>query len=111
MASRVRLELSDEQHRQLVNLRDHCPKPYVREKAAALLKMADGATATWVGAHGLLKPHRHRTLTRWAERFLAEGPEGLFVREGRGRKPAFSPSPRERRPGAASRPRPAAARA
>jgi hypothetical protein len=36
------LELSEQQRAELEDLRDHSPLPYLRERAAALLKIADG---------------------------------------------------------------------
>lgn len=92
MPKPLSLALTAEQRRVLEDARAHDPKPYMREKAAALLKVADGASARRVAAFGLLTKHRHRTISRWAERFLDEGLAGLRVRKGRGRKPAFSPS-------------------
>jgi hypothetical protein len=84
--------LSPEQAAELTRLRDHHPKPYVREKAAAVLKVAGGRSAWWVAHEGLLRPHRPETVSTWVARYLRHGAEGLVVRPGRGRKPAFSPS-------------------
>ena len=103
MATPLCVPLTAEQRRDLEHARAHHPKPYIRERAAALLKVADGASARHVAAVGLLKKRRHRTISRWAERYLGEGISGLFVREGRGRKPAFSPSARDAAPGPAGR--------
>jgi hypothetical protein len=36
--------------------RDHDPKPYVRERSAAVLKIADGQSPHAVALCGLLKP-------------------------------------------------------
>ena len=41
MPKRLDITLSPEQHTALLEARDHHPKAYVREKAAAILKMAD----------------------------------------------------------------------
>lgn len=46
----------------LVALRDHHPKPYLRERAAALLKIAAGAVPAQVAHSGLLRTHRPETL-------------------------------------------------
>ena len=73
MPKPLSLALTAEQRRVLEDARAHDPKPYMREKAAALLKVADGASARRVAAFGLLTKHRHRTISRWAERFLDEG--------------------------------------
>ena len=90
----------------LVQLRDHAPKAYLRERAAALLKIAGGQPAAAVARGGLLRPRAADTVYAWLNRFAAEGVAGLRIQPGRGRKPAFSPcvSRRSGRPdGAAPR--------
>ena len=59
MPQKRELELDEAARQTLQEMRDHHPKPYLRERAAALLKVADGASVNWVAEHGLLKP-RHR---------------------------------------------------
>ena len=83
--------LRPEQIRELERLRDHDPTPYVREKAAAILKVAAGQSLRAVARAGLLRPRRRETVAAWMRRYLAEGAAGLRVRPGRGRKPAFFP--------------------
>jgi transposase len=85
------LALTEAQGAELRRARDTHPKPYVRERAAALLKLADGQSAPQVARRGLLRPRRTGTVYDWKRRFLQEGIAGLLVRKGRGRKPAFSP--------------------
>ena len=89
-----RLALTPEQRRELVALRDSAPKPYLRERAAALLKVADGVPAAAAARAGLLRPRQPDTVYRRLRRSRAEGAAGLHDRPGRGRKPAFSPSAR-----------------
>jgi hypothetical protein len=89
------------QRRALTRARDHHPRPYVREKAAALLKLADGWALRDVAAYGLLRPRSRNTVAGWLRRYRSRGLAGLRVARGRGRKPAFSPL----RPDAAPRPR------
>jgi hypothetical protein len=86
------LSLSPDDRSALVRLRDTAPKPFQRERAAALLKVADGLSPAWVARHGLLRPHTRSTLYTWVRRFRQEGLASLSIRPGRGRKPAFSPS-------------------
>ncbi len=88
-----RLLLSDAERRALVALRDHGPKAYLRERAAALLKVADGQSAAHVARAGLLRPRQPDTVYRWLHRYWAAGIAGLWDRPGRGRKAAFSPLP------------------
>jgi len=92
MAARRKLELTREQKDELEELRDHSSKPYLRERAGALLKSAAGMSPNAVAQNGLLKPRAADTVYDWLERYENEGVQGLTVREGRGRKPAFSPS-------------------
>ena len=85
------LSLTPRQRRTLLRVRDHHRKPYLRAKAAALLKIADGWTLTNVARYGLLKPRARNTVAAWLDRFQARGLAGLKVQAGRGRKPALSP--------------------
>ena len=86
------LELSEGERRELERIRDHHPKPYVRERAAAILKLADGLSARFIALFGLLKKRDPETVGAWRRLYLAEGINGLAIKPGRGRKPAFSPS-------------------
>lgn len=91
MAARKQVSLSDEQRQELEQARDRHGKPYVRERAAAILKVADGQSMRQVALHGLLKPHEPEAVSGWIARYLQEGLPGLRVRKGAGRKPRFSP--------------------
>lgn len=91
MPTPLKLELSDEQRAALQHLRDHAHKPYIRERAAALLKIASGQSVRHVARSGLLKRHSHGTLLVWVERFNSDGLKGLEIKPGRGRRPCFSP--------------------
>ena len=86
------IELTDAQRAELEDVRNHHPKPYMRERVAAILKIAGGASGREVARHRLLRPHWPDTIYEWVKRYQAEGIEGLKIRPGRGRKPAFSPS-------------------
>jgi hypothetical protein len=91
MARRV-LVLSAEQRRELLDWRDHAAKPWQRERAAALLKVADGTPAALVARTGLLKPRDPDTLYSWLTTYATGGCSQLMtLRVGRGRKPAFFP--------------------
>lgn len=83
----IRLLLTDEQRDELVFLRDHDSRPYMRERAAALLKIAAGQSGLHVATQGLLKPRDPDTIYQWVERYRVEGVAGLKIRAGRGRKP------------------------
>lgn len=88
---RQRVELTAAERAELEALVAHHPKPYVRERAGAILKIANGAVAAEVARTGLLQPRDTDTVYAWLHRFAAEGVAGLQIRPGRGRKPAFPP--------------------
>jgi transposase len=94
MPNPLTLELTDAQRAELEDVRDHHPKPYMRERAAAILKIAGGVSGREVARHRLLRPHWPDTIYEWVKRHQAQGIAGLKIRPGRGRKPAFSPSVR-----------------
>ena len=77
---------------ELEKIRDHHAKPYVRERAAALLKIADGMSGREVALHGLLKERCPDSIYDWVKDYRSSGVKGLVVKPGRGRKPAFPPS-------------------
>ncbi len=93
MIKPIILDLSPEERAQLEQVVKYHPKPYMRERAAAVLKVADGQWACHVARHGLLQRRDPDTLYIWLKRYRLEGLAGLRIRQGRGRKPAFSPSP------------------
>lgn len=94
MAKRRTLVLSSAEQKELEEYRDHDPRPYMRERCAALLKIATGAAPHHVALHGLLKQRDPDSVYGWLNRYEEEGLAGLVIRTGRGRKPAFSPSVR-----------------
>jgi hypothetical protein len=91
MPSIVRVDLSETQKQELCDIRDHATLPYLRERAGAILKVAQGQTVTEVAEQGLLRKRKQETVREWLKRYLNEGIEGLQVKPGRGRKPAFFP--------------------
>lgn len=92
MAKHYKLYLSDAEKEELQRARDHHPKPYIRTRAAAILKVAAGQSIRQVALYGLLWPYEPEAVKDWIDRYRSEGLSGLTVRPGRGRKPAFSPS-------------------
>ena len=92
MPAPLRLTLTDEQRRELEGLRDTHPLAYLRERAAALLKLSQGQSGLQIAQHGLLRRRQHGTVYEWVHRYEAEGIQGLYIRQGRGRKAAFFPS-------------------
>ena len=82
--------LMPEQQKQLEYIRDNHEKPYMRERAAAMLKTAQGLSCRQVALTGLLKPRVPKTVRNWLKRFQSEGISGLEIKPGRGRKASYS---------------------
>jgi len=87
----IRVEMSEGEREELEWVLRRDPRPYMREKAAAILKIANGEVASQVAENGLLKKHDPDVIYRWLRNWQMEGIAGLVVKQGRGRKPAFSP--------------------
>ena len=81
MPQRRSLTLAEDQLQQLRGHRDHDPRPYVRERCAALLKVAEGCSPRAVARHGLLRPRDPDTVYTWLDRFQAEGLPGLLAHQ------------------------------
>lgn len=92
MPKRVVVSLSEEQTQELEEVRHLHKKPYMRERAAAVLKVAAGQTLSEVALHGLLIRHEAETVRKWIDTYQAQGVVGWEIKPGRGRKAAFSPS-------------------
>lgn len=101
MARPFVLTLTTEQYRELVQARHHAAKPYLREHAACILKVAAGHSIRAVAHHGGLRSHRPETVKAWISAYLDHGLHGLVVQSGRGRKPAFFPTAPDERGGTA----------
>ena len=92
MPNPLRVELTPEQEQELQQARAHHPKPYVREAAAAILKVVQGQSVRQVALKGLLKVRDPESVSGWIRRYQQNGIKGLQVAIGRGRKPTFFPS-------------------
>jgi transposase len=77
-----RLDLSDAQRTELEQMRDHGAAAYLRERANALLQIADGTPASRVAASGLPQQRKWSTVLKWLNRYEAEGIAGLYDRSG-----------------------------
>ena len=97
MPKKRELDLSPEERAELEEVRRKHKKPHVRERAAAILKVADGMSILEVARSGLYQKRAPDSVRLWLNRYEAEGISGLENRPGRGRKPAFSPSVSRRR--------------
>jgi hypothetical protein len=86
MSNRTRITLSAEQRAELVQIRSHHAKRYMRERAAAILQVADGKTVAEVARQGLIRHRQDETVGEWVERYRDQGVQGLEIQAGRGRK-------------------------
>jgi hypothetical protein len=77
--ARRTLNLTEEQRREFLQFRDHDPRPYLRQRGAAILKIADGQSPHHVATTGLLKPRDPDTVYAWLDRYEAEGAAGLIA--------------------------------
>ncbi len=71
------LTLKSVEEQELINHRDHDPRPYVRERCSAILKIAEGHSAHWVAQNGLLKTRDPDTIYDWLNTYEAEKLAGL----------------------------------
>jgi len=78
MPLRRSLELTASQRQELQHHRDHNPHPFVRERCAAMLKIAGGQSAHAVARHGLLKPRDPDTVYSWLNHYETAGLDGLL---------------------------------
>lgn len=85
------LSLTADAEEDLIEMRNTHEKPYLRERAAAILKIADGTSPHAVAKEGLLQERQPDTVYEWLNRYEAEGIDGLYIHDGRGRKAAYEP--------------------
>lgn len=78
--------LSEEEKGELEQVRDHDRRAYMRERAAAILKIERGESAHAVACHGLLKGRDPDTIYAWMDRYQQEGLSGLVQRSRRKHK-------------------------
>jgi hypothetical protein len=81
VAQRRTLALAPAQREELVAHRDHDPRPYVRERCAALVKIGEGMSPHAVARRGLLKARDPDTVYGWLAAYEAEGLVGVVARQ------------------------------
>ena len=91
MPKRIVVDLNPEQQSELEEVRCRHAKAYMRERAVAVLKVAEGQTLTEVAEKCLLKRRKAETVHEWIKAYLKDGIKGWEIKKGRGRKPAFFP--------------------
>jgi Winged helix-turn helix len=88
------VKLSVDQRTALIEFRNHDPRPDVRERCAAVLKVADGQSPHAVALRGLLRPRDPDTVYSWLDDYEQQGIEGLLSGRQGGSRP--HPFPRTR---------------
>ena len=91
MPKRLSIELSEEERAQLERWSKNHRKPYLRERARAILRVAAGEPVYKIAQELRIRIHR-TAVSEWVHRFQERRIEGLKIQPGRGRKPVFSPS-------------------
>lgn len=81
------VKLSNDERRTLIEHRNHDPRPDVRERCAAVLKVADGQSPHSVALTGLLRPRDPDTVYEWLNNFEHQGIEGLIGGRQGGSRP------------------------
>ncbi len=89
MTQRRKLELSTKAREELVELRDQTKYEYVRERCAAMLKIADGASAHQVAKTGLLRPRDPDTVYGWLDLLESAGLAGLKAHKQGGKRRGY----------------------
>lgn len=91
------IELTEKEENKLEKLRDTHPKPHIRERAAAVLKVANGMSGKEVAKEGLLKERKTDTVYNWLNQWEENGLDGLTIEEGRGRNPKHEFTEKEKK--------------
>lgn len=99
MPKRYTIVLTEKEKQTLTRWLKNPPRPYLRERARAILQVAQGTPIEDTAAHLRVRVHRN-AVSEWVRRFLAERLLGLKIKAGRGRKPVFFPRGKRRRPAA-----------
>jgi transposase len=95
MPKRYEVVLSDQEKQKLEGWLKNPPRPYLRERARAILNVSQGETIEATAQKLRVRVHRN-AVSEWVKRFLSERLEGLKIKVGRGRKAVFSPARKRR---------------
>ncbi|HZC77395.1 MAG TPA: hypothetical protein VE258_06570 [Ktedonobacterales bacterium] len=90
----LQLSLTSVERAALLGARDHHAKAYLRERAAAIVRVADGWSARAVARSGCRKPRRVETVGRWvagSPPSAGTGSLGCWCRRDAGASPLFLP--------------------
>ncbi len=97
MPKRYKVELTEPEKQKLEGWVKNPPRPYLRERARAILKVSQGETIQATAEKLRVRVHRN-AVSEWVKRFLSDRLDGLKIRRGRGRKAIFSPAGKRSRP-------------
>jgi len=81
MIQRQTFILTEAQKKELKQIRDHDPRPWARERCAAILKIAIGKSPYWVARKGLLKERDPDTVYFWLKLYKEGGAKKLLTRQ------------------------------
>ena len=87
---RRQVELTEEARDELTRIAEQS-QSVSRQRAVAILKVANVAVAAQTPPSGLLIPRGPDTVYRWLDRYAEHRVAGLTIAPGRGRKPTLSP--------------------
>jgi hypothetical protein len=85
MPKRRYLVLSESDQAELEHIVRRDDRPYMRERASALLQIADGQSAQWVSQHGLLRRRKPDTVIGWLNAYEQGGVAALVHKPRRKR--------------------------
>jgi hypothetical protein len=86
---RWKLELSEPEQITLREGMHHHPHADVRERCAALLKIAEGSSPHWVALHGLLFARDPESIYQWLTWYRQEGLAGILHHRHGGARRGF----------------------
>jgi len=95
MPKRYKIVLTEPEQQKLEGWVKNPPRPYLRERARAILNISQGKTIQATVEKLRVRVHRN-AVSEWVRRFLSDGLEGLKIKRGRGRKAVFSPDRKRR---------------
>ena len=95
MPKRYEIVLTKQEKEKLEGWIRNPPRPYLRERARAILKVSQGETIQATAENLRVRVHRN-AVSEWVKRFLSDRLEGLKIKKGRGRKSVFSPDRKRR---------------
>lgn len=89
MPKRRYLTLDESERAELEHISRRDERAYMRERASALLEIADGRSAHWISQHGLLRRRHPDTVIGWLNAY-EQGGIAALVHKSR-RKRVFPP--------------------